>query len=125
MRPLARLRGVSHSAIQRAIIRARNRRDVEQAEQKAAARAQRAADAIIRRQPTPPPYAPTGRIGGRIVSTDGLSRVLDEHDLWAEERARRMEARGTGAGIYMGDDEFAAWRTQSPHAARDRRLRDV
>jgi len=101
----------------------RRERDAEQAERKAAAQAQRAADAIIRRQPMPPPYAPTGRVG-RIVSTDGLSRILDENDLWAEELARRVEARGTRAGIYMGDDEFAAWRKQSPHAARDRRRRD-
>jgi len=68
-------------------------------------------------------YQPTGRVG-RVVSTDGLSRFLDEKDLWAEEVARRVEVRGTRAGIEMGDDEFAAWRKQSPCAARDRRPSD-
>ena len=53
-------------------------------------------------------YQPTGRVG-RVVSTDGLSRFLDEKDLWAEEVARRVEVRGTRAGIEMGDDEPEAF----------------
>ena len=120
IRMLARLRRETPSAVQRAIGRERKRIEQTEHEQKTAAADRRAAQAILHRPaPKPPPQA-TGRVG-RIMSTDGFARVLDERDAWAEERQRRLERRGTGAGIVLTDAEFAEWRRQSPHAARDRR----
>src|SRR6266545_867516 len=116
IRMLARLRRKTPSAVQRAIGRERKRIEHEQ---KTAAADRRAAQAILHRPaPKPPPQA-TGRVG-RIMSTDGFARVLDERDAWAEERQRRLDRRGTGAGSVLTDAEFAEWRRQSPHAARDR-----
>ncbi|HEY8629499.1 MAG TPA: hypothetical protein VIL73_03005 [Gaiellaceae bacterium] len=120
IRMLARLRRETPSAVQRAIGRERKRIEQTEHEQKTAAADRRAAQAILHRPaPKPPPQA-TGRVG-RIMSTDGFARVLDERDAWAEERQRRLDRRGTGAGIVLTDAEFAEWRRQSPHAARDRR----
>lgn len=120
IRMLARLRRETPSAVQRAIGRERKRIEQTEHEQKTAAADRRAAQAILHRPaPKPPPQA-TGRVG-RIMSTDGFARVLDERDAWAEERQRRLDRRGTGAGIVLTDAEFAEWRRRSPHAARDRR----
>jgi hypothetical protein len=120
IRTLARLRGETPSAVQRAIGRERKRIEQAEHERRAVAADRRAAQAILHPPaPKPLPQA-TGRVG-RVMSTDGLARVLDEHDAWAEERQRRLDTRGTGAGIVLTDAEFAAWRRASPHAARDRR----
>jgi hypothetical protein len=120
IRALARLRGETPSAVQRAIGRERKRIEQAEHEREAVAADGRAAPTILRPPvPKPLPWA-TGRVG-RVMSTDGLARVLDEHDAWAEERQRRLDTRGTGAGIVLTDAEFAAWRRASPHAARERR----
>jgi hypothetical protein len=120
IRTLARFRGETPSAVQRAIGRERKRIGQAEQEQQAVAADGRAAQAILRPPATKPLPEATGRVG-RVMSTDGLARVLDEHDAWAEERQRRLDTRGTGAGIVLTDAEFAAWRRASPHAARDRR----
>jgi hypothetical protein len=120
IRTLARLRGETPSAVQRAIGRERKRIGQAEQEQKAVAADGRAAQGILHPPATKPLPQATGRVG-RLMSTDGLARVLDEHDAWAEERQRRLDTRGTGAGIVLTDAEFAAWRRASPHAARDRR----
>ena len=71
IRALARLRGETPSAVQRAIGRERKRIEQTEHEQKTAAADGRAAQAILHPPaPKPLPQA-TGRVG-RIMSTDGL-----------------------------------------------------